>query len=192
MRERKKEVPDGVQGPVGRGGAKERSGLCDDEIKRLEHELGRCRKKVADDGKEIERLRKLLEQANKGNRETQTMVDAILTAVALHCGETVCLAADDESKKTGAPGETEGFVGERKGSEGSGACPLGRDGGCEACPDAGKRLNLPRFNALEMRTRYEIHARKEGETGGYVIGVMERDGFADLAGAGGHGEEGAT
>ncbi len=45
---------------------------------------------------------------------------------------------------------------------------------------------------LEMRTRHEIRVRKKGETGGYVIGVVERNGFADLTRAGGPGEEAAT
>ena len=38
----------------------------------------------------------------------------------------------------------------------------------------GKRLVLPRFNFLEMRTKYEVHARKDEESGGYIIGVAER------------------
>lgn len=71
-----------------------------DKIKRLEHELGRCRKKVGDDAKEIERLRKLLDQANEGIRETQTIVDAVLTAVALRYGEDA-VDPDDEGKVLG-------------------------------------------------------------------------------------------
>lgn len=71
-----------------------------DKIKRLEHELGRYRKKVGDDGREIERLRKLLDQANKGNQETQAMVDALLTAVALNFGEDA-VDPDDASKVLG-------------------------------------------------------------------------------------------
>lgn len=58
-----------------------------DKIKRLKHELGRYQKKVKDQTVEIERLRKLLYQADAGNRETQTLMDAILTAVALEHGE---------------------------------------------------------------------------------------------------------
>ena len=108
-----------------------------DKIKRLEHELGRYRKKVADDAKETERLRKKLEQANKGNRETQAMVDALLAAVALQCGED---AVD--------PAATSKVL--------------------------GKRLVLPCFNFLEMRTRYEVHARKDAESDSYIIGVAER------------------
>lgn len=109
-----------------------------DKIKRLEQELGRFRKKVADDSKEIENLRKMLVQANMGNQETQALVDAILTAVALHYGEDA-VDPDDEGKVLG------------------------------------KRLTLPRFNALEMRSRYEVHARKDDETDSYVIGVVERE-----------------
>lgn len=108
-----------------------------EKIKRLEHELGRYRKKVADDEKEIGRLRGLLAQADRGNRDTQAMVDAILTAVTLKCGEDA-RDPDDESKVLG------------------------------------KRLILPRFNFLDMRTKYEIHARKDEETDGYIIGVVER------------------
>ncbi len=134
---------------------KERKERNVDKIKRLEYELGRYRKKVADDGKEIDHLRKMLVQANKGNQETQAMVDAILTAVALHYGEDA-VDPDDESKVLG------------------------------------KRLTLPRFNFLEMRSRYEVHARKDGETDGYVIGVVERDGYADLTGAEDTSKEAAT
>lgn len=108
-----------------------------DKIKRLEHELGRYRKKAADDAKEKERLRKLLERANKGNQETQAMVDALLTAIALRFGEDA-VDPDDESKVLG------------------------------------KRLTLPRFNFLEMRSRYEVHARKDAEADEYIIGVAER------------------
>lgn len=71
-----------------------------DKIKRLEHELGRYRKKVADDAKEIERLRRLLTQANRGNQETQAMVDALLTAVAMNFGEDA-VDPDDASKVLG-------------------------------------------------------------------------------------------
>lgn len=111
-----------------------------DKIKRLEHELGRYRKKAVDDARENERLRKLLEQANKGNKgnqETQAMVDALLTAITLRFGEDA-VDPDDEGKVLG------------------------------------KRLTLPRFNFLEMRSRYEVHARKDAEADAYIIGVAER------------------
>lgn len=42
-----------------------------DKIKRLEHELGRWRKKVADTAKENEKLREALAQADVGNQETR-------------------------------------------------------------------------------------------------------------------------
>ena len=58
-----------------------------DKIKRLEHELGRWRKKVADTAKENEKLREALAQADVGNQETQALVDAVLTAVVLEHGE---------------------------------------------------------------------------------------------------------
>lgn len=108
-----------------------------DKTKRLEHELGRYRKKAVDDARENERLRKLLEQANKGNQETQAMVDALLTAITLRFGEDA-VDPDDEGKVLG------------------------------------KRLTLPRFNFLEMRSRYEVHARKDAEADAYIIGVAER------------------
>ena len=40
-----------------------------DKIKRLEHELGRWHKKVADTAKENEKLREALAQADAGNKE---------------------------------------------------------------------------------------------------------------------------
>ena len=58
-----------------------------DKIKRLEHELGRWRKKVADTAKENKKLREALAQADAGNQETQAIVDAVLTAVVLEHGE---------------------------------------------------------------------------------------------------------
>lgn len=108
-----------------------------DKIKRLERELWRYRKKVGDDGKELERLRKALDQANKGIRETQILVDAVLTAVALEYGED---ARDP-------------------------------DGGEKIL---GKRLLLPEIRVTELREKYEIHAGKDAETGGFSVGVVER------------------
>ncbi|MEA4932594.1 MAG: hypothetical protein VB071_03255 [Lawsonibacter sp.] len=57
-----------------------------DKIKRLEHELGRYQKKVADQGKELQTLQDALEEANVGNQQTQAAVDAVLTAVVLEHG----------------------------------------------------------------------------------------------------------
>lgn len=108
-----------------------------DKIKRMEHELGRYRKKVADDAKENGRLKKLLEDAYKGNQQLQAMTDALLTAITLRCGEDA-LDPDDASKVLG------------------------------------KRIVLPRFNFMDMRTKYEVHARKDTEADAYIIGVVER------------------
>lgn len=71
-----------------------------DKIKRLEHELGRYRKKVADQGKELNHLRKMLGQAHHGNRETQALVDALLTAITLEHGE-VAHDPDEPEKELG-------------------------------------------------------------------------------------------
>ena len=68
-----------------------------DKIKRLEHELGRWRKKVADTAKENEKLREALAQAGVGNQETQALVDAVLTAVVLEHGER---AMDPDAPET--------------------------------------------------------------------------------------------
>lgn len=69
-------------------------------VDRVEHELGRWQKKAADEEKENQRLRTLLEQANEGNRQTQIMVDALLTAVTLRCGEDA-IDPDDPGKVLG-------------------------------------------------------------------------------------------
>ena len=47
-----------------------------DKIKRLEHELGRYQKKVADQAKENEAMRSRLLQAYAGNSEAQKAMDA--------------------------------------------------------------------------------------------------------------------
>lgn len=57
-----------------------------DKIKRLEHELGRYRKKVADQARETEKLRQKVADADAGSAQLQAMVDAVLTAVALEYG----------------------------------------------------------------------------------------------------------
>jgi len=56
-----------------------------DKIRRLEHELGRYRKKVADQKKEIEKLERLAEGANE-LMAAKTACDAILT---ICCGEAI-------------------------------------------------------------------------------------------------------
>ena len=108
-----------------------------DKIKRLEHELGRYRKKVADDAKEIAKLQKRLAQANGGNQETQAMVDALMPPVTLQSGVEVI---DQDN-----PGKV-----------------------------LGKRLVLSRDTVLEMRAKYQVRVRKDEESDGYIIGVMER------------------
>ena len=67
-----------------------------DKIKRLEHELGRWRKKVADTAKENEKLREALAQADVGNQETQALVDAVLTAVESRSSSPVRLLRDTD------------------------------------------------------------------------------------------------
>lgn len=57
-----------------------------DKIKRLEHELGRYRKKVADQARETEKLRQKMADADAGSAQLSAMVDAVLTAVALEYG----------------------------------------------------------------------------------------------------------
>ena len=59
-----------------------------DKIKRLENELGRYQKKVSDQEKVIRKLHGALAEADKGNRETQMLVDAVLTAAVIRLGET--------------------------------------------------------------------------------------------------------
>lgn len=58
-----------------------------DKIKKLTHELGRYRKKVTDQAREIGKLREQLKSADAGNQETQALVDALLTAIVLEHGE---------------------------------------------------------------------------------------------------------
>lgn len=60
-----------------------------DKIKKLTHELGRYRKKVTDQAREIGKLREQLKSADAGNQETQALVDALLTAIVLEHGERV-------------------------------------------------------------------------------------------------------
>ena len=71
-----------------------------DKIKQLEHELGRWKKRADDLSGEIKRLKEALGQAIAGNRETQSLVDAVLTAVVLAKGERAT-DPDDPGKKLG-------------------------------------------------------------------------------------------
>ena len=65
-----------------------------DKIKNLEKELGRYRKKVADQEKMVQMLRKNLEAMHAGSTEIQRGVDAILGQTALTYGVS---ARDEES-----------------------------------------------------------------------------------------------
>lgn len=49
-----------------------------DKIKRLEHELGRYRKKVADQARETEKLRQKVADADAGSAQLSAMVDAAI------------------------------------------------------------------------------------------------------------------
>lgn len=60
-----------------------------DKIKRLEKEIGRYKKKIADQAKENDELRRRLKAAHAGNGETQRAVDAILAQTAIIYGEKV-------------------------------------------------------------------------------------------------------
>lgn len=60
-----------------------------DKIKRLEKEIGRYKKKVADQAKENEKLRQSLKLAHDGNAQTQRAVDALMAQVAITYGEVV-------------------------------------------------------------------------------------------------------
>lgn len=68
-----------------------------DKIKRLEHELGRYKKKVSDQDVVLRKLHNELMDAHKGNQETQAAVDAVLTAVVL--GHGVVAEDPDEPGK---------------------------------------------------------------------------------------------
>ncbi len=65
-----------------------------DKIKALEKELGRYKKKVADQSKTIRDLEKWAENAVEANMEIHKAVDAILARVAVGYGER---AVDDET-----------------------------------------------------------------------------------------------
>lgn len=70
-----------------------------DKIKGLEKELGRYRKKVEDQQKEIDALRKNLGAAMNGNAEINKAVDAILAIVALKYGNPI--EDDDTGEELG-------------------------------------------------------------------------------------------
>lgn len=108
-----------------------------DKIKALEKDLGRYQKKVADQAKELRRLKEALEAADIGNQQTQATVDAVLTAVTLHHGE-IAYDPDDQTR------------------------------------ELGWRLSVPLFSVQDVRSRYEIHARRDEDAGVYVLGVTAR------------------
>ncbi len=108
-----------------------------DKLKHLERELGRFRKKAEDQNKELRRLKASLEEANTGSQQTQSAMDAILTALALQYGQKV---TNPEQ-----PDLVLGF-----------------------------RLHIPACNIPELRNHYEVHARRDHETDGYVVGVVPR------------------
>lgn len=60
-----------------------------DKIKRLEKEIGRYQKKVADQTKVEKRLRAALEEAHAGSIQANKAVDAILAQTAITYGEKV-------------------------------------------------------------------------------------------------------
>ena len=39
----------------------------------------------------------------------------------------------------------------------------------------GWRLTVPKFSVEDMRGRYEVHARRDGNTGDYIVGVVQRE-----------------
>lgn len=65
-----------------------------DKIKSLEKELGRYRKKVADQDRIIKGLEDMVETANAGDRQMHMAVDAILAQAAVKYGAPV---RDEES-----------------------------------------------------------------------------------------------
>lgn len=109
-----------------------------DKIKRLQHELGRYQKKVADQAKELAKLKEGLHHVYLGEREVQRGVDAILAQTALTYGK----AAMDE--------DNEGTY-------------------------LGHRLTLPAFSVGDILSKYEVRARKDEETGAYIVGVVPRE-----------------
>ena len=60
-----------------------------DKIKDLEHELGRYRKKVADQDAQIEKLKDMVQYQTEGAQELGRLIDAILAAVASKYGVVV-------------------------------------------------------------------------------------------------------
>ena len=81
-----------------------------DRIKALEHELGRYRKKVADQQKELDRLNEQVRAQAEGADQVGILVDAILAATASRYGTVV---EDDDGNVIGFRLELEDFELER-------------------------------------------------------------------------------
>ena len=81
-----------------------------DRIKELEHELGRYRKKVADQQKELDKLNNQVRTQAEGADQVGILVDAILAATASRYGTVV---EDDDGNVIGFRLELEAFELER-------------------------------------------------------------------------------
>lgn len=58
-----------------------------DRIREMEKEIGRRDKKILDQGRELEELRREAAALRKGSAEVQRLVDALLATVVMSCGE---------------------------------------------------------------------------------------------------------
>lgn len=72
----------------------------DETKKKLNYELGRCRKKIDDQEKKIEKLEKELEMLHSGSMAVHAQVDGILCQMVLCFGQDV-FAFDDPEKVIG-------------------------------------------------------------------------------------------
>ena len=81
-----------------------------DRIKSLEHELGRYRKKVEDQQKEMDKLNEMTRTQAEGADQVGILVDAILAATASRYGTVV---EDDDGNVIGFRLELEEFELER-------------------------------------------------------------------------------
>lgn len=81
-----------------------------DRIKQLNHELGRHRKKVADQDARIMELERRVQDREEGAAQVSVLVDAVLAALAASYGTRV---TDDEDNLLGYRLELEGFDLER-------------------------------------------------------------------------------
>lgn len=81
-----------------------------DRIKQLNHELGRYKKKVADQDSRIRELEEQIRDREEGASQVACLVDAVLAAVASSYGTAVM---DDDDTLIGYRLELEGFELER-------------------------------------------------------------------------------